>query len=365
MNTEINMDMMDIIIPDEADVQEPVEVLDPVDPAEPIAEVTPKGDDDDPATPTIEKLDTSLKGVEPDPMDADRPNESGEVYQTLAQVLKEEGFFQEEGSIDSIKNVEDLATAFREEIKKNEFSDLNDAQRRALEGFRNGIPEAEVIKHEKNLQQFNSITNDVLEGNVELQKAIYVTDLINKGISEKRAETMFNIALDSGELLDESKVSLNTLKESENLKYQARIDAQKAEQARIAKAREEDQKAIKKSIFDVDKFMGDIKITQNLKEKVHNSMTEIVSHTEDGVPLNALMKARQEDPLDFETKLYYLFELTDGFTNLKRFSKQADSKAAKKLESLIQNNTFIKDSNAPVHNQDPESFDLGGIVELI
>jgi len=351
----------DIIIPDVEDVQEPAEeVLETQDPpADPVEE--PEEDE-----PTEEVIDTSLKGIEADPMDADLPpEEAGEVYGTLAEVLQEKGFFQGEGVVDKIKSADDLAEAFREEIKRNEFSDLTESQRRALEGFRNGIPQAEIVQHEQNLQQYNSITRDVVESNPELQKALFVTDLVNKGISESRAEGLYQIAEDTGELLDEALASLETLKQNENSRYQAMIEQKQAEQEAIARQKAEEQAAIKKSIYAVDKFMDDVKITQNLKEKVHSTMTEIVGYAENGQPLNALMKARQEDPLDFETKLYYLFELTDGFKNLKRFSRQADSKAAKKLESLIQNNTFIKDSNAPTYIQDPDSQDLGGIVSLI
>ena len=354
--SDINVSMLDdIIIPDESEIVEPVEAVE-----ETVETVeTPEPEVTEPP------VDTSLTDVDGEPIDAEGEESTPDnVYATLADVLKEDGFFEGASEL-NISNADELAAAFRSELKKNELSDLTEAQRMAVEGFRNGIPQAEIVKHAENTRQYDAITPEVLEGNVELQKAVYITDLVNKGISESRAEKMFQISEDTGELYYEASASLNTLKANENQKFQVRIEQEQAKRASQEEAANAQKKAIKKSIYDVDKFLGDVKITQNLKEKVHASMTDIVGHADNGTPLNALMKARQEDPLDFETKLYYLFELTDGFSNLKKFSKQADSKAAKKLESLIQNNTFIKDSNAPMYNQDPESYDPGSIVELI
>jgi len=360
MSENLDMSMLsDIVIPDEADVQEPV--IDQNTPTDPPQD--PPAADPEPQDPPI---DTSLKDIDPDPIDADPDtNDKGEVYKTLAEALKDEGFFSTKETVDDITNLEKLAEAFREEIKKNEFSDLTESQRRALEGFRNGVPEQTIIQHEQNMQQYNSIDDALLESNEELQKALLITDLMAKGISESRANKMYEISYDNGELLDEAKASLVTLKQRETEQYQSQIAAVQAQRDAQAKAVEEQKKAIKKSIYDVDKFLNEVSVTENLKQKVHSSMTEIVGYTDDGAPLNALTKARLEDPIDFETKLYYLFELTDGFTNIKKFNKQAESKAAKKLESLINNNTFIKDNNAPAYQQDPNSYDAAGIVSLI
>jgi hypothetical protein len=358
MSEQMSMAMLDdVIIPDEAEVQEPTTDI--------VEDPTPNDPPQDPE-PQDPPIDTSLKGIDGEPIDADTQDDNkGEVYKTLAEALKEEGFFSTLESVDDITDLSKLADAFKSEIEKNEFSDLTESQRRVLEGFRNGIPEPVVVEHEKNMQQYNSIDDALLESNEELQKALLITDLMAKGISESRANKMYEISYDNGELLDEARSSLETLKQREAAIYQSKIAEVQAQREAQAKAIENQKKAIKKSIYDVDKFLDEVAVTENLKQKVHSTMTEIVGYTSDGQPLNAFMKARLENPVDFETKLYYLFELTDGFTNIKKFNKQAESKAAKKLESLINNNTFIKDNNSPAYKQDPNSYDAGGIVSLI
>jgi hypothetical protein len=368
MSEQLDLSMMDdIVIPDtvldetktDEPTEEPTTVEDTVD--------TPKEDPKpEEKKPEEEKIDLSLKGIEGDPID-DEGSDDGksEVYKVLAEALKEEGFFTEKESVDNITNLQALADAFKDEIKKHEYEDLTDSQKRVLAAFRTGVPPQDVIRHEENLNQYNSITSEVLEENEELQKAIFMTDLMQKGISEGRAEKLYEISYDKGDLFKEASASLETLKMKEAEIYNQRIQTAKAQQAARQKAIEERQKAIKKSIYEIEKFLGEVSVTENLKSKVHSAMTDVVGYTENGQPLNALMKARMENPVDFETKLYYLFELTNGFKDIKRFSKQAESKAAKKLESLINNNTFIKDNRSPAYKQDPESYDADGIVSLI
>ncbi len=359
MSNELDMSMIeDIIIPD---VEENT-TTDPVEAPETLIEDTVET----PEETAEEKIDTSLKDVEADPIDADTEvkDVNPEVYSTLVEVLKEEGFFSEDINGEDITDPQKLSEAFREEIKRNEFADLTESQRRVLEGFRNGIPEAEVIEHEQTMMQYSQITDEVLEQSVELQKALFVNDLLSKGVSESKAEKLFEIALDDGSVIDEAKASLQAMKAQEESNYQKKIEEQRLAQEEAIRKAKEQEKALKESIFAVDKFMGDIAISQNLKEKVYKNINTIVGYAEDGTPLNAVMKAKYENPLEFDTKLNYLFELTDGFKNLKKFTKRADSKAAKKLESIISNNTFVKSSNTP-NTVDPNSFDPGSIVDLI
>ena len=364
MSNEImDMGMMEsIILPEDLPGGEtPVE---PQTIEQPNAAIDTPPVEDTPPDPVVPDT-VDLSDIDADPIDTPPSEEvNPEVYSALVGVLKEEGFFGDEVDLTSINDPQKLADAFREEMKKNELSDLTDSQKRALEGFRNGIPQAEIVEHETTMTQYSQITDDVLAGSDELQKALFMADMTNKGISERRAEMLFTIAYDNGELLDEAKTSLTVLKEKEVRNYQDKMTKQTAAND-AAKQDVEDKKiALKKSIYGVDKFMGDVAISENLKERIHKSITHVVEYADDGTPMNALMKAKSEDPLDFETKLYYLFELTDGFSNLKKFNKRAESKAAKKLESIISNNTFIKSSDA-TSTVDPNSFDPGSIQSLI
>ena len=92
-------------------------------------------------------------------------------------------------------------------------------------------------------------------------------------------------------------------------------------------------------------------------------MTKIVGKSPDGNSENALMKQRREDPVDFDTKLYYLYELTKGFKDFSKFTASAKSSAIQDMERALQNNS-INNSETPGFLQDNESYSDGLGAEI-
>ena len=169
---------------------------------------------------------------------------------------------------------------------------------------------------------------------------------------------------DKGEDIEEAKISLESLKEAENKAYEQYISERKAEQERIKQQRLEEFNKLKSSIEETDKFLGEIPITETMRENVLKAMSVPVTYTEDGMPVNKLMKARMDDPVAFEKNLYYLFELTNGFKDLKFITKKVNSKVSKKLSETLKNSTYVKDSGVAAYKKDPESYS-SPIVKLL
>ena len=88
-------------------------------------------------------------------------------------------------------------------------------------------------------------------------------------------------------------------------------------------------------------------------------MTEVVSkNPETGEMQNKFMQSRSLNPIEFDTKMYYLYELTNGFTDMSSISKTVTSKAVKNLEKVLRKTRF-EDNGTPGYLQDPDSY--GGI----
>ena len=286
------------------------------------------------------------------------------MFSLLAEALKEDGFFKNLEDTSEITDVEKLSQAFKKEIEANEYSDLTDTQKKVLQAFRDGVPEEDIIKHEKAQTYYNTISNDVLENNEELRKNIIINDLVSKGISQARAEKTYTAMYDAGEDLEEAIVSLNNLKAAEQSEYDKYVASIKQRQEEEQKQRTEQFNKLKETIESTDKFLGEIPITDTIRENVQKAMSVPVDYLEDGTPINKLMKARMDDPITFENNLYYLFEFTKGFKDLKIFTNKATTKATKKLSEAIGNSTYIKSDGKPTFQKDPESY-AGQIVELI
>ena len=327
----------------------------PIDEKEIVKEILDDEEDD----VVVEDIDNPNNDLE---VDSDNPD--GELFKTLAGALKENGLLNAIESVDDITDVDKFTEAFRKEIKSSEYHDLNDTQKKVLDAFREGVPSEDILQHEQVQNQLASITPDLLEENEDLRKNIILTDLKAKGINDSRAMKLYQAMYDSGEDIDEAKESLKVMQENENARYQAHVESIKAQREAEIKNKEKEFNKLKENINNIDKFLGEIPVTETIRENVQKAMSIPVEYLEDGTPVNKLMKARLDDPITFETNLYYLFELTNGFKDLKMFSKRATSKAVKKLSKAIGNSTFVKGNGKPSYQSDPNSYSGSDIVEF-
>ena len=76
------------------------------------------------------------------------------------------------------------------------------------------------------------------------------------------------------------------------------------------------------------------------------------------------MKDRNTNPIEFDTRMYYLYELTNGFRDLSNISKQVESKAIKKMEQAMRQTRF-EDNGLPNYMVDPNSYDSPFGSELV
>lgn len=291
-------------------------------------------------------------------------SQDGELFKSLAEALKDNGLLSGVDSVDDITSIDKFTDAFRKEIKSSEFADLSETQKRVLSAFRSGVPSEDILQHENTQAQLMSIDEKALHDNEDLRKNIILTDLRSKGVSDARADKLYQAMYDSGEDIEEAKESLSAMQEVEREKYDAHINNLKKQKESAVEAKQQEFNKLKDNISSIDKFLGEIPVSEIMKENVQKAMSIPVDYLEDGTPINKLMKARMDDPITFETNLYYLFELTNGFEDLSVFSKRATSSAVKKLSKAIGNSTFVQGSGNPSYQDDPNSYNGSEIVEF-
>ena len=90
-------------------------------------------------------------------------------------------------------------------------------------------------------------------------------------------------------------------------------------------------KEIKADVLATREFIPGIKANSSTSQKVYNSMTKIVGHDAQGNPLNAMSKARLDDPEKMEKIEHYLFEITKGYTDIKVLEGKVNTKNVKAL----------------------------------
>lgn len=288
--------------------------------------------------------------------DDDSPN----LYSSFASVLNQQGLLP---SLDldnaKIESIDDLTEAFKSEISSQVKSYIIEKiGEKGYDALEKGISLSEYQQHQDQISTLDSINEEALSKDSELSLKVIYQDYINQGIDPKRAGRLVGAIQQSGEeaILDEAKISLASLKQTEELKLQKLQEERELKKQEELKLQEKIDNDLKNSIYSKKEFIQGIPATKAIQDKVYKSITSIVGKSPDGIPENKLMKDRRENTIEFDTKLYYLYEITNGFKDFSKINRKQTSKAVSDLEKELRRNRF-EDSGTPDYLTDVQSYD--------
>jgi len=259
------------------------------------------------------------------------------------KLLVEEGLFESSDSEKWDGSTEGLINLQHEKInnwKEQYKAETLDPRVKWLQdNLEEGVPFEKLLEIDRQEVGLENITEEVLSENTDLQKTIakqyykettrFSDDRINKEI--QRLE-------DSGDLETESKTFSTELKDIVAQKKQLTLEQARQEREASIKEQEEVLKNFKETLNKTEELVPGMKITNVMKDKIYNTLTTVVEIDKNsGTPLNKIAKARMENPLEFEMKLAYLFELTDGFKQWDNLIKTGKKQAYKDFESAASN----------------------------
>lgn len=292
------------------------------------------------------------------------PANDDNVFKMLTEFLSEQGLLSaQEENIKDIKSDEDFAKLMREQIKANEYQDLTDGQRKYLEALREGIPGEYIHENLKAAEAFERLTEDVIQNSSDVAKDLILEGLKAQGFDEAYALKHYKRVSDSGEAVEEAIMFRDKLKQIRDQQAEQQLEEAKKAKEEAVITQQKQFEELKSAVYDKDEIFGGFSVTKGLQEKVYSLMTKPVTYSKDGVPVNALMKYQQENPVEFQTSIHYLFELTDGFKNLNKFETKAATKAVNNFKSKLQKSNFITESNTnPTFKDDAELPDIVDII---
>jgi hypothetical protein len=305
------------------------------------------GDTISPITNTPEKVSDALDKLEdiielgdPDDEDEDDQGENGitkskdtnSVYPALASFLKEKGIID---TVDEINDEESFVSAITKTIEAGKYSTLNQNQLLYLKSLEAGIPEEESKVLVSSMDSVSRIDAKMLTDTPDLAERIIAEDLKSQGWDEARINKQIERLRKTDELVSEG------LTAKDNIIERSKQDIEDAKAQKIALKAEREKKEtqqllkLKDSVFSYDKALSAVKVDDRLKNQVYEAMTKPVGVTDSGAPLNTLLKDRQDDPVDFEKRMYYAYVLTNGFRDISRLQRRAESSAARKLKDVV------------------------------
>lgn len=312
----------------------------------------PNLDPDDKNKPIEDEDSEDVDGNEDNNNEGDDSDDesSPNLYSSISDVLFEQGVLPSLESSKEIKNVDDFTNALKKEIDiQTQFK---------VDEYLSNLDLEKIATSRKAQLDLDAIDEEFLKDNLETAKNIILQDYMNQGLSKERAERQLRKAIDLGEdiVIEEALESKESLKAFE-AKQEVFEKQRYAEQVKNEKIeRDEIDNKIKQFIFDSKEVVKGIPNTKAISDKVFKSMTEVVAkNPQTGELENKFMNERSKSPIEFDTKMYYIFELTNGFTDLSKIKTTVTSSATKNLEKVLRKTKF-EDSGTPGFLTDPASY---------
>lgn len=286
----------------------------------------------------------------------DESNSSSNLYSSLAKVIHEQGLLPSlNPESDKIDNIDDFVKAFKRESEIIAQTKLDD--------YIANLDINKIAENKSLLDNISNIDSSVLSSDIELAKNIIKQDYLNQGFDEHRVNRLLNRLTDLGDdaIIEDATESLESVKRFTEKQIQDERDAYDSRIAQQEKEQAELDTKIKKTVFEQDLIQG-LKPTTVMRENVYKTMTEIVGKSPEGHLENAFLRDRRENPLEFETRMYYMYTLTNGFKDFSKLVAPSKSSAIADLEKAFRNPKSI-DNSTPAWMNDNDSYS-GGNFEL-
>jgi len=231
-----------------------------------------------------------------------------------------------------------------------------------INNYEDGVPLEKLIELDKIETEVSKVTEETLEDDISLQKKL-VSDYLRRTtkFSDAKITKVVDGYEDSGELEDEAKTSLTELKafvatEKEQEKKNTEKQAKMAEEAR-----KRDLIALEEKVKTTTEIIPGIKMNEKVKKNLFASMTTPVGYDQSGRPVNRIVAARMENPIEFEMRLHYIFEITKGVTDFSKLAEKGKRDTTETFEKAINelDTTKFEEQEKPVLGRKSQDFMKG------
>lgn len=261
-------------------------------------------------------------------------------FTPFAKLLVEEGATPNLNLEEFDGTPQGLIKAIQQEIEYNNNmykEGLNPRVKWLQDNIDEGVAFEDLLSIDKQRMSLNSITEDTLSTDENIQKQIvkeylrettkFSDSLIDKQI--ERLET-------TGELTDEAKGYFEELKQINATKEQQAVEQAKVRHQEFRQQQEKILNDFKETLEKTEEIIPGIKLNRNIKDQIFKTLTTPVTQDPNtGAPLNAIAKARLEDPINFEKNLAYVWLATKGFKDFSTLSSAGKKTAMKEFESAL------------------------------
>ena len=274
----------------------------------------------------------------PSSTDPDK-KQSSSPFTPYAKLLKEEGVLPNLNMEEFDGTAEGLKTAMINEIVgavEMYKETLPDRVKDLINNYEEGVPLEQLLKLDKEELQVLSLDEDKIKEDISLQKET-VRNYIKKTskFSDKKIDNQMQYYEDSGELEEEALNAATELKDLLKTEKEQAVEQAKQKEKMMQDQARQDLANLNKKIQDATEIIPGLKLNDKVKSELIKSMTVPAGKDKNGNPVNRIVAARMENPVDFEIKLHYLFEITKGFSDFSKLVEKGKKDTMKEFEEAI------------------------------
>lgn len=290
-----------------------------------------------------EEVDEEKDDIQEEPSSKQSPHKDKSTTSSpltpYAKLLVDEGILPNldlkkfDGTADSLKEAMVSEIIGAVEMYKET---LPERVKQLINNYEEGVPFEKLLQLDKSEIEVSNITEDKLKDDTELQKKLvrsYLTKTTK--FSEAKINRTIEDYEDKDELQDEAVSSLTELKDLVSKEKESEKVLIKQRELREVEERKASIKKLEETINTTNEIIPGLPFRKKVKEAVLQSMTVPAGYDKAGSPVNRIVAKRMEDPMGFELKLHYLFEITKGFTDFSRLAEKGKKDANVEFEGAI------------------------------
>ena len=252
-----------------------------------------------------------------------------------ANMLVEDGILTHFKLEDFDGTAEGLKLAVQNEIKVEKeayIQGLDPRIKLLVESMEAGVPFETLLQMDKSMIELSQIDDTKLSTDTKLQKEIaFKYFKKTTRFDDVKIAKLIEKFEDIGELQSEASNFLSELKEMEAQEYEQSLANAETNRIEQEKVRLQSINKLQEDLKKTTEFIPGIALTDKVREKVFKTITTPVAQDQQGNPVNKVTLAAMQDP-DFNVKLTYLFEITEGFKKFDVFLNPGKKKAISELE---------------------------------
>lgn len=201
-----------------------------------------------------------------------------------------------------------------------------------IELEKKGVPAYKILEADRNIASLEEIKPQDIESSIDLQKNI-LKELYNlQEFPQDKIEAKIKRAEDLGTLKDDSIEGFDILLNFEKKEKENMIKAEQAKYQETENNRKAKLKEIENTIMTSTEIIPGFPLTDEDKKTMVNGITKIIGKDKNGRPINALTKARMDDP-SLELKQAYFSLVLKG--KLPSPQKSTETKVTRSLSAAV------------------------------